>query len=113
MKVDKSTLVLGAFAAALAASPVYAAGNRDKDPGFNALDKDHNGYLSRTEAAGNPELVKKFKQADKNADGKLSRTEYLTVMAKKDWNSLKDKVSGLVHKDKGASSSTGSSRAKP
>jgi len=113
MKVNPSTLLLGAFAAGLALSPVYAAGNKDKDPGFNALDKDHNGYLSRTEAAGNPELVKKFKQADKNGDGKLSRTEYLTVMAKKDWNSVKQKVSGLVHKDKGASSSTGSSKAKP
>src|SRR5579859_4802024 len=105
MKVDRSALVLGAIAAALAFSPVYAAGNKDKDPGFNALDKDHNGYLSRAEAAGNPELVKKFKQADKNGDGKLSRTEYLAVIAKKDWNSLKEKVSGLVNKDKGASSS--------
>jgi Ca2+-binding EF-hand superfamily protein len=114
MKVDKATLLLGAFAAALAIGPAHAAGNKDKDPGFNALDKDHSGYLSRTEAAGNPGLVKKFKQADRNKDGKLSRTEYLTVMAKKDLNSVKQKVSNFVHKDKSASSSssTGSSKAR-
>ena len=113
MRVDKPTLLLGAVSAALAFGTAYGASNKDKDPGFNALDKDNNGYLSRTEAAGNPELLKKFKQADKNGDGKLSRTEYLTVMAKKDFNSVKQKVSGLLHKDKGGSSSTGSSKAKP
>jgi Ca2+-binding EF-hand superfamily protein len=110
MKRDKATLLLGAVVTALAFTPAYAAGNKDKDPGFKALDKDNNGYLSRAEAAGNPDLAKKFKQADKNGDGKLSRTEYLTAMAKKDLNSVKQKVSDLVHKDKGAS--TGGSKAK-
>jgi Ca2+-binding EF-hand superfamily protein len=110
MKLAKSTLLSGALLTAFAFGPAYAAGNKDKDPGFNALDKDNNGYLSRAEAAGNPDLVKKFKQADRNNDGKLSRTEYLTAMAKKDLNSVKQKVSNLVHKDKSAS--TGSSKAR-
>jgi Ca2+-binding EF-hand superfamily protein len=80
------------------------------DPGFNKLDANNDGYLSRTEAAKNPYLVKHFKEADKNADGKLSRTEYLTVMTKKDLKGVKDKVAG--NKDKDRSAATGSSKSK-
>jgi hypothetical protein len=64
------------------------------DPGFNKLDKNHDGYLSRSEAAANPTLAKRFKEADRDGDGKLSRTEYLTVMTKKDIGTLEQKVTG-------------------
>ena len=60
-------LLIGASALALAVGQAFA----DKpanDPGFNALDKNNDGYLSRTEAAKNPELRKHFKQADTNGD---------------------------------------------
>lgn len=67
---------------------------KSNDPGFNNLDKDNDGALSRTEAAGNADLAKKFKEADKNSDGKLSRAEYLGVMVKKDAKTAKEKVSG-------------------
>jgi Ca2+-binding EF-hand superfamily protein len=86
-------VLAGASALLLAAGSAYA----DKpanDPGFNKLDKNKDGYLSRTEAAKNPELMKNWKQADKNGDGKLSRTEYLTVMTKKDLRGVKEKVGG-------------------
>ena len=92
MRVAKP-LVIGASALALAVGYAFA----DKpanDPGFNALDKNNDGYLSRTEAAKNPELRKHFKQADTNGDGKLSRTEYLAVMTKKDLHSAKEKITG-------------------
>jgi Ca2+-binding EF-hand superfamily protein len=56
----------------------------DPDPGFNALDKNKDGYLSPSEARGNPYVAKEFKSADSNGDGKLSRAEYLAQMAKKD-----------------------------
>ena len=85
MRVAKP-LVIGASALALAVGYAFA----DKpanDPGFNALDKNNDGYLSRTEAAANPYLAKNFKKADKDGDGKLSRTEYLAVMTKKDLRS--------------------------
>jgi Ca2+-binding EF-hand superfamily protein len=104
MKVTR-TLLIGASALALAASSAFAARSKD-DPGFNALDKNNDGYLSRAEAARNPTLVKNFKQADKNGDGKLSRTEYLSVMTKKDLHSAKQKVTG--EKDRNAA--TGSSK---
>jgi len=105
MKLARSAL-LGA--ASLALGSAYGAGNKakDNDPGFNALDKNHDGYLSKTEAKGNPYLGRKFKTADKNHDGKLSRTEYLAVMTKHDLRTAKEKVSHMIQ-SKGSSSSVG------
>jgi hypothetical protein len=95
MKLARTLLVAGS-AAALAVGSAFAADKpaKNDDPGFNKLDKNHDGSLSRTEAAGNPYLLKRFKEADRNSDGKLSRTEYLMVMTKKDVGTLKDKVTG-------------------
>jgi len=111
MKVVKSIL-LGAAALALAAGSAFAAEDK-KDPGFNALDKNNDGSISRTEAKGNPDLAKKFKEADKNGDGKLSRTEYLTVMTKKDLGTLKDKVTGGDKDKTSAAGSTAKPQEKP
>ena len=100
---------------ALSFGSAWAAGNKqDKDPGFNALDKNSDGSLSRTEAQANPDLAKRFAAADTDHDGKLSRTEYLKVMAKEDFNSVKEKVGNLFDKkDSGSgSSSAGSSSRK-
>jgi hypothetical protein len=100
MRVAK-TLLIGASALALGVGYAFA----DKpanDPGFNALDKNNDGYLSRTEAAANPYLAKNFKKADKDGDGKLSRTEYLTVMTKKDLRTAKEKVTGTKDQDRNA-----------
>jgi len=108
MKFAK-TLLIGVSGLALGMGAALAADNA-KDPGFNKLDKNNDGYLSRSEAAKNPYLAKRFKEADKNGDGKLSRTEYLAVMTKKDLKSAKDKVAG--NKDKDRSAATGSSKSK-
>jgi len=102
-------LLVGASALALGTGSALADRPKD-DPGFNKLDRNNDGYLSRAEAAKNPYLAKNFKQADKNGDGKLSRTEYLTVMTKKDLASVKEKVAGGKDKDRNAA--TGSSRQK-
>jgi Ca2+-binding EF-hand superfamily protein len=107
---------LHAFVAASAAislcfSSAWAADSaKDKDPGFNALDKDKDGYVSRTEAQANPQLVKQFATADSDHDGKLSRTEYLKVMAKEDFNSVKEKVGNLFDKNDSSSGSSGSKK---
>src|SRR3954462_6352708 len=95
MRLTQSAFFLFAAALALAVGASYAedkVGKDKNDPGFNALDKNNDGYLSRVEAAGNPGLAKNFKQADKNGDGKLSRTEYLTAMTKQDAKTAKRKV---------------------
>lgn len=93
MKLAKS-IFLGA-AAALAVGSAHADNKaKDNDPGFNALDKNNSGYLSRKEAAANPDLARRFKQADTNHDGKLSRSEYLRAMTRKDAVTAKNKVVG-------------------
>lgn len=103
MNIVKPLLVASALA--LAAGPAFAEKSTD-DPGFNKLDRNNDGWLSRSEAIRNSHLRKNFKAADKDADGKLSRTEYLETMTKKDLSSLKDKVTG----DKDQSAATGSSK---
>ena len=51
-----------------------------------------------------------FDKLDKNNGGCLSRSEYLTVMTKKDLKGVKDKVTG--NKDKDSNAATGSSKSK-
>ena len=89
MKYARSML-LTVSALALAVGAAFAAD--DKRQGFNDLDKDKDGALSRAEAAAKPEL--NFKDMDRNNDGKVSRAEYLRVMAGKDAGMVKRKVTG-------------------
>jgi hypothetical protein len=77
-----------------AAKPTRTAANKPtaKKAGFNGLDKNSDGYLTRTEARGNSHLARNFKVADRNNDGKLSRAEYLAVMTKNDVKTAKKKA---------------------
>ena len=106
MRVAKP-LLIGASALTLAVGYAFAD-KPAKDPGFNTLDKNNDGYLTRTEAAANPFLAKNFKRADKDGDGKLSRTEYLSVMTKRDLRTAKEKVTG--HKDQDGNAATGGTK---
>jgi len=94
MKFAK-TLLIGVSSLALGTGAALAAdtAKKDNDPGFNKLDTNNDGYLSRSEAAKNPYLAKRFKEADGNNDGKLSRMEYLKIMAKIDTHNTANKVS--------------------
>ena len=116
MRLTQSLFFLVAAALALAVGSAYAEdkiGKDENDPGFNKLDKNNDGYLSRSEAAGNKTLAKKFKEADKNGDGKLSRTEYLTVMTKQDAKTAKQKVENAMDRNKDKrDAGTGSSSSK-
>jgi EF hand domain-containing protein len=92
MKLVKSVLVASAMA--LACGGAFAA-DKDKDAkGFNDMDKNADGKLTRAEAKGNKELLARWKEADTNNDGVLSRVEYLKLMAKVDANTVKEKVTG-------------------
>ena len=112
MQLAKSILAAAALALAGAA---YADNHAKKDaePGFNVLDKNKDGYITRAEAAPDKDLVKKFKEADANNDGKLSRVEYLKVKAAKDANTVKEKVSSEAREAKerapGSDNKSGSS----
>ena len=66
-------LALTAIALALATSAAFAADKPKK--GFDALDKNNDGYISKEEAKGTPH-DKDFAKLDKNGDGKLSREEH-------------------------------------
>ena len=111
MRLAQSLFFLVAAALALAVGASYAEDKvgRDKnDPGFNALDKNKDGYISRAEAKGNPTLAAKFNDADKNHDGKLSRAEYLAVMTKQDASTAKNKIEGALEKNKEQKAGEGS-----
>jgi Ca2+-binding EF-hand superfamily protein len=114
MRLAQSLFFLVAAALAVAVGTAKAEdkiGKDEKDPGFNALDKNNDGYISRAEALANPNLSKNFKQADKNGDGKLSRSEYLSQATKQDVKTAERKVDNAVdrHKGKNRSAATGSS----
>ena len=57
-------------------STAGATSNRGR---FDALDKNHDGYVSRDEAKDADELNTRFTELDMNNDGKLSREEYNAV----------------------------------
>ena len=82
----------------------------NNESSFRVLDKNKDGYLSRTEAAGNADLAKRFKEADSNNDGKLSRMEYFKIMAKIDTHTASDKVSKKT--DAKPSSAAGGTKSK-
>ena len=126
MKLAQTLFFLVAAALALAVGSANAAdkkgatsdsiGTDKNDPGFNVLDKNHDGYLSRSEAAKSPTVSKRFKDADRNNDGKLSRAEYLMTMTAQDASTAKKKVEGAMdrhneNKQSGAGS-TSSSKSK-
>ena len=99
-KNNDGTLSRSEYLAATAKRKVRDVVNKpsDPDPGFNALDKNDDGFISRAEARGNPYLEKRFKSADKNNDGKLNRAEYVAVMAKKDLSTAKAKTEHALDK---------------
>ena len=106
--------VLAAAAMALACG-VASAQDKQKDTqsakeprGFNEMDKNDDGKLSRAEAASKPQLLAKWKELDKDNDGSLSRTEYLREMARQDGAKVQERVSKAFGTDKSDSAATGS-----
>ena len=86
------------YRAQSAAKPTRTAANkpRPQNTGFNGLDKNGDGYLTRAEAKGGPHLASNFQAADRNKDGKLSRAEYRAVVTKNDVKTAKTRVA--VHR---------------
>jgi hypothetical protein len=102
MSTAKSVLVAAVLA--LVCGGALAADEGKDRRGFNEMDKNSDGKLTRDEAAGNKALLAKWKEADSNNDGVLTRGEYLSVALAEDWNTAKEKVSGWF----GGGASTGS-----
>lgn len=71
--------ILGAvLVGAVVISPALAPSALAQDTAvvFAALDTNHDGKISKTEAQKNPMVAQMFHQADKNHDGFLSREEF-------------------------------------
>lgn len=65
-------------------------------PGFDQMDKDNDGQLTRSEARGNPKLADQFQQVDGDDDGNLSRAEYLAIMGRQDLYDLRKNVAEFL-----------------
>jgi Ca2+-binding EF-hand superfamily protein len=113
MNCARSVLLAAASSFAFVLVPAYAADEQKEPPGFNELDKDDDGSLTKSEAAGNPTLASQFATVDRDGDSKLSRVEYLRTMAQKDMTALRERASEVIEPDAkastGSSSSTGGS----
>ena len=66
----------GADAATSSQQAGSATGASGTRMGFDRLDKNRDGFISRDEAKDAAELNTRFSELDKNNDGKLSREEY-------------------------------------
>ena len=107
MKFTKSVLVASAMA--LACGVAFAKDDDKQAKGFNAMDKNADGKLTRAEAKGNKELLKKWKELDRDNDGSLSRTEYLREMARQDGAKVQERFSRATGSGKSSdSAATGS-----
>ena len=83
---------------------------RSDDSGFAKMDKDKDGYISKTEA-GKSAMAKDFAKFDLNNDGKLNRAEYLASAARTDVSRTADKAEDKVtNANKRNSASTGSTK---
>jgi Ca2+-binding EF-hand superfamily protein len=86
--------ILAASALALASGVAFAKDDGKEHKGFNDIDKNADGHITKAEAtaAGKKDLLDRWSEADTDKDGKLSRAEYLKLMAKEDANTVKEKV---------------------
>ena len=78
---------------------------------FDALDKNHDGFLSKQEVAGEKELVKRFAKFDANHDGRLDVNEFIKANQDNDARVLADsaittKVKAALLAEKGVPSTS-------
>lgn len=67
-----------ALAFIVASAPAaWAQKSPSGNAGFDGLDKNHDGYLSRQEIAGDKEMEKRFARFDSNKDGRWTLDEYI------------------------------------
>jgi len=70
------TLVIAA-AIALLSPAAWAQKSPSGNTGFDGLDKNRDGYLSKEEVAGDKELAKRFAKFDANKDGRWTLDDFI------------------------------------
>ena len=103
-------LLAAAMIAALASS-AWAQKSKSGNSGFDAIDKNRDGYLSKEEVAGDKELAKRFTKYDADKDGRLSVDEFLKANQDNDGRVFADsaittKVKALLLAEKGVPSTS-------
>lgn len=93
------------------ASSAWAQKSKSGNSGFDAIDKNRDGYLSKEEVAGDKELAKRFTKFDADKDGRLSVDEFLKANQDNDGRVFADsaitgKVKALLLAEKGVPSTS-------
>lgn len=61
----------------LFAATAWAQKSPTGNAGFDGLDKNRDGYLSKEELAGDKEMAKRFAKFDRNKDGRWTQDDYI------------------------------------
>ena len=69
--------LLIATSIALLASSAWAQKSPSGNTGFDGLDKNRDGYLSKEEIAGDKEMSKRFEKFDANKDGRWTLDDFI------------------------------------
>jgi hyperosmotically inducible protein len=106
MKRFLAVAVLAVFA-----SSALAQKSKSGNSGFDSMDKNRDGYLSKEEVAGDKELAKRFAKFDADKDGRLNVDEFLKANQDNDSRVLADsaittKVKALLLAEKGVPSTS-------
>ena len=91
------------------ASTAWAQKAKSGNDGFDAIDKNRDGYLSKEEVAGDKELAKRFVKFDADKDGRLNVDEFIKANKDNDERVLADgtittKLKALLLAEKGVPS---------
>ena len=91
------------------ASSAWAQKSKSGNSGFDALDRNRDGYLSKEEIAGDKELAKRLVKFDADKDGRLNVDEFLKANQDNDSRVVADsaittKVKALLLAEKGVPS---------
>jgi hypothetical protein len=112
MKLAKPFLIASAMALAFGA---YAADEKqakaDAEPGFNNLDTNDDGKLTKAEAAKDKKLTERWTEADRDKNGTLSRAEYLMVKGKQDIGRATETVKNAVSSDDKSAAAGGTGKS--
>lgn len=105
------TRVLAAALIAALVSTAWAQKSKSGNAGFDSIDKNRDGYLSKEETAGDRELAKRFTKFDADKDGRLDVDEFINANKDNDSRVFSDsaittKVKALLLAEKGVPSTS-------
>ncbi len=103
--------ILAAILIVACASTAWAQKSKSGNSGFDAMDKNRDGGLSKEEVAGDRELAKRFTRFDADKDGRLNVDEFIKANQDNDKRVLADsaittKVKALLLAEKGVPSAS-------